>query len=73
MFKGVDSGNDHRVNLEEFLSAIPKIEAWGFKGENPEAEFAAMDANGGGQLLFDEFSDWAIKKSLDLEDDDDDD
>jgi Ca2+-binding EF-hand superfamily protein len=71
MFEGVDSGSDRRVNLEEFKAAIPKIEAWGFKVEDPEAEFAIIDANGGGQLLFDEFADWAIKKGLDLEDDDD--
>jgi Ca2+-binding EF-hand superfamily protein len=71
MFEGVDSGNDRRINLEEFKAAIPKIEPWGFKVEDPEAEFAIIDANGGGQLLFDEFADWAIKKGLDLEDDDD--
>jgi Ca2+-binding EF-hand superfamily protein len=71
MFDGIDTGDDHRVDLDEFKVAIPKIEAWGFKVEDPEAEFAKIDANGGGQILFDEFSHWAIKKGLDLEDDDD--
>ena len=70
LFEGMDSGNDHRINLEEFKEAIPKIEKWGFQVEDPEAEFAKIDANGGGELLFDEFADWAIKKGLDLEDDD---
>ena len=37
---------------------LPKIKEW-------------IDANGGGMLLFDEFADWALKKHLDLEDDDD--
>ena len=36
-----------------------------------EAEFKLIDTNGGGIVLFDEFADWAIKKELDLEDDDD--
>ena len=36
-----------------------------------EAEFAAIDSNGGGYILFDEFARWAISKALDLEDDDD--
>ena len=37
-----------------------------------DSEFRAIDKNGGGIILFDEFCDWAIKKNLDLEDDDDD-
>ena len=35
------------------------------------AEFAKIDKNGGGQILFDEFVDWAASKNLDIEDDDD--
>mmetsp|Transcript_125903 Transcript_125903/g.187928 ORF Transcript_125903/g.187928 Transcript_125903/m.187928 type:complete len:177 (-) Transcript_125903:24-554(-) len=71
MFNGIDTGDDHRIDLKEFKEALPKIESWGFKVEDPEAEFAIIDANGGGQILFDEFSHWAIQKGLDLEDDDD--
>ena len=36
-----------------------------------DAEFARIDANGGGLILFDEFADWALARKLDLEDDDD--
>lgn len=71
MFGQIDSGGDARINLEEFKQALPKIEAWGVKIEDPDATFATIDTNGGGQLLFDEFADWAIKKELDLEHDDD--
>jgi hypothetical protein len=28
-----------------------------------------IDTNGGGQILFSEFVDWALEKNLDLEDD----
>ncbi len=35
------------------------------------AAFNQIDTNHGGIILFDEFSAWAIKKNLDLEDDDD--
>ena len=38
-----------------------------------EAEFAKIDKNGGGQILFNEFVDWALEKNLDIEDDIDDD
>ena len=34
-----------------------------------EAEFAKIDKNGGGQILFGEFVDWALEKDLDVEDD----
>merc|ERR1711991_202102 len=61
MFDEVDSSDDRRVNFE----------AWGLKIDNPEAEFKAIDKNGGGIILFDEFADWALRKQLDLEDDDD--
>jgi hypothetical protein len=70
MFDRIDSGDDRRVNLEEFKSAIPMNETWGVKIDDAEKTFQAIDTNGGGQILFDEFSDWAIKKGLDLEDDD---
>lgn len=71
MFDRIDSGDDRRINFDEFKSAIPLMETWGVKIDDAEATFQEVDKNGGGQILFDEFSDWAIKKGLDLEDDDD--
>lgn len=38
-----------------------------------DEEFHRIDANHGGEVLFDEFADWAIARKLDLDDDDDDD
>ena len=52
------------------MSAKEKIEAWVGKIDM-EASFKEIDTNGGGSILFDEFCQWAIKKNLDLEDDDD--
>ena len=34
-----------------------------------EEEFNKIDKNGGGQILFSEFVDWALEKDLDIEDD----
>lgn len=68
----VDTDKDHRINLEEFTAAKEKIEAWVGEIADPEAVFNQIDDNHGGQILFDEFCKWAIKKNLDLEDDDDD-
>jgi Ca2+-binding EF-hand superfamily protein len=70
MFDRIDSGDDRRINMEEFKSAIPMMETWGVKIDDAEKTFQAIDTNGGGHILFDEFSDGAIKKGLDVEDDD---
>ena len=40
---------------------------------NPQQQWDEIDTNNGGKVLFDEFCNWAIKKGLDLEDDDDED
>ena len=55
----------------EFVNAKAKIEKWGVGPIDVEKVFKDIDTNGGGKILFDEFCDWAIKKNLDLEDDDD--
>ena len=70
-FKKIDDGGDGRIDLEEFTNAKEAIEKWVGPIEDPAAEFASIDTNGGGQILFDEFCDWSIKKDLDLDDDDD--
>ena len=48
------------------------IEKWVSPLNDLEEEFNSIDKNGGGIILFDEFCDWAINKSLDLEVDEDD-
>jgi Ca2+-binding EF-hand superfamily protein len=69
MFEKIDTGNDSRINMDEFMQAVPKIEkVFGIEIAQPEAEFAKIDANSGGQVLFDEFADWALKKILAGED-----
>ncbi len=40
---------------------------------DPKQTWNEVDRNGGGKVLFNEFCDWAIRKNLDLEDDDNDD
>ena len=44
---------------------------WGVNLDNPEATFKQIDKNGAGFILFDEFSEYAIKASLDLATDED--
>ncbi len=40
--------------------------------EDMDAEFEKIDTNGGGQILFKEFVNWALEKNLDIEDENED-
>ena len=73
MFDIIDSeeSRDHRISLEEFRKGVPQLNKWGAKIGDPEATFKEIDVDGGGMILFDEFAAWAMKRGLDLEDDDD--
>ncbi|KAJ9457222.1 Flagellar calcium-binding protein [Diplonema papillatum] len=71
MFDEVDTGDDRRVDKDEFRKAMPLLESWGVQVPDPDATFKEIDTNGGGQILFGEFCKWALKHSLDLTDDDD--
>jgi len=70
-FDRIDTGDDNRVSKEEFTADSVKstVEKWVGPIEDMDAEFDAIDKNGGGQILFNEFVDWALEKNLDLEDD----
>lgn len=72
-FDRVDTGDDGRISKEEFTTPQVKeaIEKWVGPIDDLEAEFDAIDTNGGGQILFNEFVDWATAKNLDIEEDDD--
>ena len=71
MFCRIDSSSDFKISINEFKKAIPTLEKWGIKINDPESEFNKIDINNGGVIMFDEFCTYAIKKNLDLEDDDD--
>merc|ERR1711874_885580 len=63
-FDRVDTGDDDRISKEEFTAEGLKevMEKW-------VGPIDAIDTNGGGQILFNEFIDWALAKHLDIEDD----
>ncbi len=68
-FCRVDTSDDRRIDLGEFIKAKPMMEIWVGPINDPEETFNEIDQNGGGKILFDEFCKWAIEKNLDLEDD----
>lgn len=70
MFCRVDTSDDFKIDINEFKKALPTLEKWGIKIKDAQAEFNKIDKNKGGVIMFDEFCQYAIKKNLDLEDDD---
>ena len=58
VFDEIDGNHDHRLNPAEFSAGCGKL---GIKLSRADAaaEFAAMDENGGGFVLFDEFCSWS--------------
>jgi len=70
-FDRIDTGDDDRISKEEFTSDALKaaIEKWAGPIEDMGEEFDKIDENGGGQILFNEFIDWALAKDLDIDDD----
>lgn len=71
LFDEVDTTDDRRVDFAEFEAAMPTLLGWGVVIADPAAEFRKIDLDGGGKLLFDEFSGWALKKGLDRDASDD--
>jgi len=69
-FDRVDTGDDDKINKEEFCSVKETLEKWVGEIEDVEVEFDAIDTNEGGEILFTEFVDWALSKELDVEGDD---
>lgn len=72
MFQKIDSSGDHKISLDEFKKAIPKMKEWGveIKENDAEKEFKNIDIGNEGTISFEEFCTFAIQKSLDLEEDD---
>ena len=70
-FDLIDLDTDGRITFKEFELAKPQLQKWGIDMKDPKAQWKKCDADGFGKVLFDEFSNWAIKQSLDLDDDDD--
>jgi hypothetical protein len=61
IFQQVDTGHDRRINAQEFTKGV---QALGMQMSDAEAqqEFAKMDNNKGGQVLFVEFCAWVRTK-----------
>merc|ERR1719401_499771 len=65
-FDEIDTGDDRRVNLEEFMAGSNDILGLGLDEDTLAAEFNKIDANGGGQILFDEFANYIVKRKLEI-------
>ena len=66
-FAAMDKGDDGRMDLAEFKAGLLHV-GMSLGDAEAEAEFAAMDVNGGGQILFDEFCMWAAQRGCPVDD-----
>ena len=73
MFQRFDSSGDNKISFVEFKNAIPKMKEWGveIKDSEAEKEFNNIKVDNEDTISFEEFCEFAIQKSLDLEEDDD--
>ena len=59
----------HTKIVSNRILQLHNVLQWVGPIEDMEEEFDSIDTNGGGQILFNEFIDWALAKDLDIEDD----
>ena len=64
LFDMIDTGGDRRVSEAEFRAAVPLLVGWGIPVDDPAEEWARMDADNGGQILFGEFAHAALSAGL---------
>ena len=61
VFDLVDTGDDRRVDIDEFKASLHKL-GLNLSPKAAEEEFRLIDKNGGGQVMFDEFCEWYLRK-----------
>ena len=63
VFKGIDRDHDRRLSLEEFVAGAERL-GHKLSRKRAAAEFDAMDSNGGGYVLFNEFCAWCAARDI---------
>jgi len=48
IFDAIDTGDDRRIDVDEFKKAIPYLKECGIKIDNAEKTFKEIDSNSGG-------------------------
>ncbi|EGD79006.1 hypothetical protein PTSG_11815 [Salpingoeca rosetta] len=66
-FDDIDTDDDRRVDFEEFKKGL-KVLDMKMGEQDARDEFALMDENGGGVVLFDEFAAWAAQSACPVND-----
>lgn len=61
-FDEIDTGDDRRVDCNEFLKGVKFLGLQDMKQDQLVIEFGRIDKNGGGQIMFDEFCEWYLER-----------
>lgn len=67
MFDQIDRDGKDILTLENFVAALGLIKTWGVDVTDPPATFKEIDTSHSGTVCFDEFAEWATRKSLDAD------
>ncbi len=67
IFKHADSSSDGAINFDEFELCLDDLRSLGIEVGNPKLMFSKLDKNGNGNILFEEFCNWAVSIHLDLQ------
>ena len=70
MFSLINTDGNISISYSEFILALPLLEKWGVKMENPKGIFKEIDVEKAKAIKFQDFCSWAIKKKLELDGDD---
>jgi len=66
---GDDGKESRKVSLKQFEELCPWIQEWGIQDaamwqKDPEACFEGMDRNRSGSVLFDDFAEWVLRRTV---------
>ncbi|CAL6037466.1 Flagellar_calcium-binding protein [Hexamita inflata] len=66
MFDELDTSRDRKIQIGEFIRGVDKLNQWGAKIQDPKADFKKIDDNDSGNILYDEFLQYALDKNLEV-------
>ncbi|KAK3238890.1 hypothetical protein CYMTET_51137 [Cymbomonas tetramitiformis] len=68
LFGEVDTLGNQRISNSEFGAMLDKIAHWGLSVPDADTLFQLIDTTNRGQILFDDFFNWALETRLSTED-----
>ena len=62
VFEQLDTNDDHRISFQEFKKGFQLLNENAGSEDHLKQEFDSIDSNHGGSILFDEVTDWKVRR-----------